>query len=127
MNSVSLIGRLTRDSELRENEKGTKVSSFTLAIARDENTTDFINCTCFNKVAEVLNKYTKKGSQVGVIGRIQTRTYEEDDKKRTTTYVLVNKLMLLGKKEGTGETNKGFEGNSIKQDEIVLTEDDLPF
>lgn len=127
MNQVCLIGRLTRDSELRENEKGTKVSSFTLAIARDENTTDFINCTCFNKIAEVLNKYTKKGSQVGVIGRIQTRTYEEDGKKRTTTYVLVNKLMLLGKKEDTGETNKGFEGNSIKQEEIVLTGDDLPF
>ena len=127
MNSVCLIGRLTKDSELRENEKGTKVSSFTLAIARDENTTDFINCTCFNKVAEVLNKYTKKGSQVGVIGRIQTRTYEEENKNRTITYVLVNKLMLLGKKEDTGETNKGFEGNSLYQDEIVLTGDDLPF
>lgn len=127
MNSVSLIGRLTRDSELRENEKGTKVSSFTLAIARDENTTDFINCTCFNKIAEVLNKYTKKGSQVGVIGRIQTRTYEEDDKKRTTTYVLVNKLILLGKKEDTGETNKGFEGTKQYQDEIVIDDSDLPF
>lgn len=127
MNQVCMIGRLTRDSELRENEKGTKVSSFTLAIARDENTTDFINCTCFNKVAEVLNKYTKKGSQVGVIGRIQTRTYEEENKNRTITYVLVNKLMLLGKKEGTEETNKGFEGTSIKQEEIVIDDSDLPF
>lgn len=128
MNNVCLIGRITKDLELRETQEGKKVCKFTLAINRDEEHTDFINCMVWNQQAENLCKYQKKGSLISVVGSIRTGSYEKDGKTTYTFEVLANQIHYLeSKKETQEETNKGFEGNTLYQDEIVLTGDDLPF
>lgn len=87
MNKVVLIGRLTADVETKEFGKGKDkgvLASFTLAIRRDEDNTDFINCTAFGKTAEFLEKYTAKGNRIAVEGRLQNDKYE--DKEGNTRY-----------------------------------------
>lgn len=122
-NNLFLIGRLVR-SEVKEN-----YGTFTLAVKRaykNENgdyDTDFIYCKCFSFTAEYLSKNCGKGDLLGAKGRLQTNTYED----KTTLEVIIDKLSLLARKEGTRETNKGFEGTSIKQEEIIVDDSDLPF
>ena len=84
MNKVILMGRLTRDPEVRYTQtSNTLVASFSLAVNRrftrpgEERQADFINCVAWNKTGEFVSKYFKKGQQVGVIGRIQTRNYDD--------------------------------------------------
>lgn len=102
MNSVQLVGRLTRDLELRYTSSGTAVGSFTLAVNRSftnqqgEREADFINCVIWRKAAENLANFTRKGSQIGVEGRIQTRNYENQQGQRVyVTEVVVNNFHLL--------------------------------
>ena len=81
MNTVNLIGRMTRDPELRRTQKGDAVTSFTLAINRnyesaDGQQADYINCVVWNKKAEVTEQYCSKGSLVGVEGRLRSRSYD---------------------------------------------------
>ena len=85
MNKVILMGRLTRDPEVRYTQtSNTLVASFSLAVNRrfvrqgEERQADFINCVAWNKTGEFVSKYFKKGQQVGVIGRLQTRTWDDD-------------------------------------------------
>src|SRR5690625_144114 len=91
MNRAVLVGRLTRDPDLRYTPNGVAVANFTLAVNRPftnqqgERDADFINCVVWRRQAENLANYMKKGSMVGVDGRIQTRTYEDQDGK--TVYV----------------------------------------
>lgn len=95
MNKVVLIGRLTSDVETKEFGKGKDkgvLASFTLAIRRDEDNTDFINCTAFGKTAEFLEKYTAKGNRIAVEGSIQNSRYEDKDgNTRYSTKVVVTK------------------------------------
>lgn len=142
MNQVVLTGRLTRDPELRETQSGKVVASFTLAVDRYKEGADFINCVVWGTQAENLFKYQSKGSQVGVVGKIQVRDYEDDKgNKRYITEVLADTIEYLSpkKKEGTeydavqnvrretnpfedfGENLKG-EGNGIE-----ISDSDLPF
>ena len=85
INNVTLVGRLTRDPELRYTGNGTAVVSFTIAADRPftnsqgEREADFINCVAWRRTAEVVSNYTHKGSLVGVTGRIQTRSYENNE------------------------------------------------
>ena len=128
MNNVCLIGRITKDLELRETQEGKKVCKFTIAVRRDENNADFINCMVWNQQAENLCKYQSKGSLISVVGSIRTGSYEKEGNKVNTFEVLANQIHYLeSKKEANTDTNKGFEGSSLYQDEIVLTGDDLPF
>ena len=81
INRVVLIGRLTRDPELRKTQNGTSVCSFTLAVNRRQNQdgtqdADFINCVAWNKLADNIQLYQKKGNQLGIEGRINTRSYD---------------------------------------------------
>ena len=81
INRVVLVGRMTRDPELRRTNTGAAVTSFTLALNRNYNSADgqqadYINCVVWNKVAENVERYCSKGSLVGVEGRIQTRSYD---------------------------------------------------
>src|SRR5690625_2188376 len=91
LNRVVLVGRLTRDPELRYTPNRVAVANFTIAVNRPfkneqgENEADFINCVAWRRPAENLANYMKKGSQIGIDGRIQTRTYEGQDGK--TVYV----------------------------------------
>ena len=89
MNKVVLMGRLTRDPEVRyTSTNNTLVASFSLAVNRrfarqgEERQADFINITAWDKTGEFCSKYFKKGQQVGVIGRIQTRNYDDKDGKK---------------------------------------------
>lgn len=136
MNTVNLIGRLTKDPELRYTPSGIAVCKFTLAVNRDftnqngERETDFINCTVFKKTAESLANYQRKGSQIGVIGRIQTRSYQRDDGTKVfTTDVIVDRVEFLGSKQNNEQQNNYGQQNNqqYNNQQINVSPDDLPF
>lgn len=130
MNKVILLGRLTRDPETRYTQTtNTQVTSFTLAVNRrfvkqgEERQADFISCVSWNKTAEFVSKYCKKGQQVGVIGRIQTRNYDDEQGiKHYVTEVIAEEVYFAGdKKDATQndiQTTDDFE---------ITNSDDLPF
>ncbi|MGC6569643.1 single-stranded DNA-binding protein [Streptococcus sp. VTCC 12886] len=105
MNNVSLVGRLTKDVELKQTGSNTAVATGTLAVNRQfksangEKEVDFINIVAWRKTAEIIANYTSKGSQIGITGRIQTRSYEGNDGKRVyVTEVVAETVMLLDNK-----------------------------
>ncbi|MEG2457286.1 MAG: single-stranded DNA-binding protein [Bacilli bacterium] len=111
MNKVALIGRITKDLELKVTGSGLATLRFSLAINRivknkdGKYDADFINCVAFGKTAEIISKYCFKGSQIAIEGRIQTGSYDaQDGTKRYTTDVVVDRLELLGSKKDN-ETN----------------------
>lgn len=112
INQVVLVGRLTKDPELRMTQNGTKVCSFNLAVNRKTQVqgqpdADFINCVAWSKTAELMEQYLSKGSQIGVEGRIQTRSYDNQQKQRVyVTEVVVNSITFLEPKKQ--EDNSGY-------------------
>lgn len=141
MNKVNLIGRICNDLEIKESGEN-KYTRFTLAVNRtytDEDgnrPADFISCVAWNKSAEIINQYFKKGSQIGVSGKIQTGSYDrQDGTKAYTTDIIVEGFDFLDKKEErpapeyAGQENKQEpqKTTSISQDEIEITDADLPF
>jgi single-strand DNA-binding protein len=139
MNKVLLIGRLTKDAELRYTANGKAVASFTVAVQRNKEEADFINCVAWNKTAENLANYTSKGSLIGVEGSIQTRNYEKDGKRVYITEIWAQNVEFLGSKgKSTPNENKANTGQNLKPDvdfdpfanegtQINLSDDDLPF
>lgn len=161
MNNVCLVGRLTRDPELRtvNTMNGSNTTcSFTIAVNRQftgqsgERDADFINCVIWGKQAENLSRYCTKGSQIGVVGRIQTRNYQNKDGNTVyVTEVLANQVTFLSPKNGGNssfdlpQSNNNYNGmnmntnmnmNSMETNEdpfkdfgseVVLNDDDLPF
>lgn len=130
MNNVVLVGRLTRDVESRTTSAGTIIATFTLAVSKGDGDADFINCTSFGKQADVMSRYTHKGSSVAIRGRLQTRNYEDNNgNKRIITEVIVENIFLISSGKTTSKSleNEYPETTSIKQEEIIVTEDDLPF
>ena len=96
INKAILMGRLTRDPELRHTGSGTPVCSFSIVInsgSGENQTTDYINCVAWNKTAEFVSKYFDKGRMIAVIGRIQTRSWEgQDGKKNYATEVVASEV-----------------------------------
>lgn len=142
INQIVLTGRLTRDPELRTTTSDKQVASFTLAVDRYGEGADFINCVVWGKQAENLCKYQEKGSQIGLTGRINTRTYDDaKGNKQYVTEVIADSIEFLGsrRREETEydavqnarrETNVFEEfGNNIKSEGngIEISESDLPF
>ena len=126
MNKVILIGRLTKDPELRTTSSNLSVATFSLAVARPYSSTqnnsngqdaDFINCVVWRKQAENLAKYCHKGSQIAVDGRIQTRNYQaQDGTKRYVTEVICDNITFLGSKpEGMSTNNSNSYPNSFPE------------
>lgn len=114
MNKAILIGRLTKDPELRTTPTGRNVCQFAIAVNRTytsasgEREADFINCVVWDKQAENLAKYQKKGNQIAVDGRIQTRNYDDNNGRKVyVTEVLVNNVSFLDAK-GTSNATGGF-------------------
>jgi len=112
MNKVILIGRLTRDPEMRTTSSGISMTRFTIAVSRPFNTpdgngqTDFISCITWRRQAENVAKYCSKGSQVAVEGRIQTRTYDDQNgQKRYITEVVADNVEFLGSKNSSNNSN----------------------
>lgn len=156
MNKVMLTGRIAHDLDLRYTPSGTAVLQFNIAINRpkDENgeqKADFPTIVVWGKQAENLNKYQKKGSQIGIIGRIQTRNYDNNEGKKVyvTEVIAENVEFLESKKDDsnfknlteTQPTNNTSEeltedpyanfGNQITLEDLdsksIITDDDLPF
>ena len=130
MNKVILMGRLTKDPETRYTQStNTQVTSFTLAVNRrfvkdgEERQADFINIVAWNKTAEFVSKYFKKGQQVGVIGRIQTRNWEDEQgQKHYVTEVIAEEVYFADTKKEES-TSAPTEENQFE----ITDDDDLPF
>lgn len=142
MNKAIIIGRLTREPEMRTTASGVNSTSFTIAVNRPfsnqdgEKEADFINCVAWRKQAENIAKYCSKGSQVAVEGRIQTRNYDaQDGTKRYVTEVIVETCMFLSTKNDVvaGDKEKDIVKEEVEDpfkdfgNEFALTDDDLPF
>lgn len=130
MNKVTLIGRLTKDPELRYTQSGTAVASFTLAVERKRSgndngpTADFIPCIAWGKLGEAIANNISKGRKVAVDGRMQVRSYEaQDGTKRYVTEVVAGEVEFLDSKAGGGNApaDSGSFGGTPANDE------DIPF
>lgn len=143
INNVVLVGRLTRDPELRTTNSGTSVCSFTIAVDNRQKNPDgtksasFIPCTAFQQSADNMSKFLKKGSLVGIVGRLNQRSYlNKDNVKVTVIEVLCDSVQFLepkGEGRQVENDNSGFESDVQNQDEsknldaLDLPDDDLPF
>lgn len=142
INNVVLVGRLTKDPDLRYTGNGTAVASFKLAVNRDfkngngEQEADFINCVIWRKSAETLANTVRKGQQIGIIGRVQTRSYEnQQGQKIFVTEIVAERFNYLEKREVTGDSQnqsnsqQKFDGNNdpFSGSSIDISDDDLPF
>ena len=130
LNRVVLIGRLTKDPELRYTPNGVAVASFTLAVNRSrlnqqgEREADFIPIVVWQKQAENCANYIGKGSLVAVDGRMQVRTYDgKDGQRRWVTEVIANNVPFMDKLNNNG----GTLDNSIVGNEVEFTDEDIPF
>ena len=104
INNVVLVGRLTKDVEVKKTQSGLSVASFTIACDRrlsqeqrnnNEQSADFISCVAWRGSADFLGNYAHKGDTVGVEGRIQTRTYDRDGQKVYVTEIVANSVSIL--------------------------------
>ncbi|MEQ7031879.1 single-stranded DNA-binding protein [Enterococcus avium] len=156
INNVVLVGRLTKDVDLRYTANGTGVATFTLAVNRNftnqdgNRDADFINCVIWRKSAETLANYAKKGKMLGVTGRIQTRSYENQQGQRVyVTEVVAENFQLLESRSASDQrqnnnagTNSsgnfnqsyknsvpdfGRESDPFSGSSINIGDDDLPF
>lgn len=132
MNKAILIGRLTRDPDVRTAQSGTKVARYTLAVDRpykkdgDAQTADFISCVAFNKTADFAEMYLHQGMKIAVEGRIQTGSYtKQDGTKVYTTDVLVNNHEFVESKNAQSTQNAAAQASDP---EIPATDDfmDIP-
>lgn len=141
-NVTILIGRLTKDVDLRYTSNGTATGNFTLAVDRSfksasgEKEVDFINCVVWRKPAETLSNFTKKGSKLSVVGRLQARSYENNEGKRVyVTEVVVSEFTFLDSKKSEQEISKPSNNTQANRDPfdrpsgqpIDISDDDLPF
>jgi single-strand DNA-binding protein len=153
LNRTVLVGRLTKDPELKYTPNGVAVANFTLAVNRPfksqsgENEADFINCVVWRKPAENLANYMSKGSLVGVDGRVQTRSFDnQEGKKVYVTEIVADSVQFLESKNSSssqsnsssynsGNSQSGSQNSSQnnqdpfkdKGEPIDISDDDLPF
>lgn len=152
LNRVVLVGRLTKDPDLRYTPSGVATASFTLAVNRTftnqqgEREADFINCVVWRKAAENVANYLRKGSLAGVDGRIQTRSYEGQDGKRVyVTEVIAESVQFLDTRNNDSQSNNRNNQSSNQSSQqnnnrsgyvddpfapgsqIDISDDDLPF
>ena len=132
-NIVILIGRLTKEVELRYTEKELPIANFTIAINREyknengEYETDFINCVAFQQSAKLMGEYTHKGDLIGIKGKLQTRNYEDKEgKKHYVTEVITERITFLQQKKEENEF-KDFKGKTEVKETVDYNESDLPW
>lgn len=135
LNKIIIMGRLTRDPELRRTQSGTAVTSFTLAVDRDyknqagEKATDFIDCVAWRSTGEFVSKYFSKGRMAVVEGRLQIRGWTDNDgNKRRSTEVIVDNMYFGDSKKASepGNAPAGSDGHSDFA-EIPEEDGELPF
>ena len=129
MNNVNIIGRITKDVEVRKTSTNKSVSSFSIAVdnlaTKDgEKTTSFFNCNAWNNVAETLSKYTRKGDRIAISGSLIQRNYEKNGEKISVVEINVNSITLIENKKENASVNR--ENKSVENDNKI-NDDDLPF
>ena len=151
VNKVFLLGNVGKDPEIRSTASGMMVASFSLATAdraKDQqgnwqDKTEWHNLVCFQRTAEIVRDYVKKGTQLYIEGKIQTRSWDdkESGQKKYRTEILVNELTLLGKPTGNSEGGSYSKSNTAPYDQKTpaaaasqpdyadqgITDDDIPF
>lgn len=137
MNSVNLVGRLTRDPELRMSQDGqTSITRFSIAVDRrfkkdGEQTADFINCVAFGKSAEFVNTYFSKGQRIGLTGRIQTGSYtNKDGQKVYTTDIVAENVEFVeskGNQEERSSRPEPIDGSGFMNIPDDVGDEGLPF
>ena len=140
MNKVILMGRLTRDPEVRYTQtNNTLVASFSIAVNRrfvrqgEERQADFINIVAWSKLGEFCSKYFKKGQQVGIVGRLQVRNWEDEQgQKHYITEVVAEEAYFADSKRDNGDSSNfentfGTNVASASPEFEVTSDDDLPF
>ena len=154
INRVVLVGRLTKEPELRTTPSGAKVCQYTLAVNRNRKAdgqpdADFINCVSWNKTAELMNQYLSKGALIGIEGRIQTRSYDDNTGRKVyVTEVITDSVQFLESKQKAQQNQNNMENGSYYQqqspqeqpvqyavnltaqaemDTLDISSDDLPF
>lgn len=119
MNKAILMGRLTRDPEVRETGTGTKIAKYTLAVDRrgrqqeGEQTADFLNVTAFNKAGEFAEKYFRQGMRVLVTGRIQTGSYTNKDGQKVYTTDIIAEDQEFADSKNSGNTSGGYSNSTF--------------
>lgn len=138
LNSVSLIGNLGRDPEVRYTSSGTAVCSFSIATTESykdkdgqrKDLTEWHNIVVWRELAEICGKYLKKGSQVYVNGKIQSRKYKDKDGNERVAYeIICNEMKMLGKKEGSSSSDEQPARNNSQPKNAggEPKDDDYPF
>lgn len=143
INNTVLVGRVTKDIELKQTQANKSVTQFVLAVNRQfknangEREADFINIVAWGKTAELLAQYVHKGSQIGVVGRIQTRNYENQQGQRVyITEVIADNFQMLESRsqQEQGQSQQRTTQQQAKQSDpfsggtpLNLNDDDLPF
>ena len=143
MNKVILMGRLTKDIEMRQTPNGVSLARFSIAVTRrfknsnGEYDADFINCIAWRKTGEFISRYFQKGSMIAVVGSIQTRSWDGNDgKKQYATEVIVDEAYFTGSKSesstggNTDLSDSGLDDLNSQYGEDFATigdEEDLPF
>lgn len=123
MNTVQLIGRLTKDPEIRTTQSGNMIARFNLAVSRDRDAADFPAVIAFGKTAELIEKYCRKGKLVGVSGRIVTGSFEKDGRKIYTTDVVADRIEFLSRDEAPAAE----QPQDIPEGFSQITDEDIPF
>lgn len=126
MNNVSLVGRLTKNVDLRKTNSGKDVASCTIAVQRDKETADFIPFVVWESNATYLAKYAEKGTRIALTGQLQSREYESNGKKQYVLEVVGRVEILFDKKDDARpQESKSYESKAeITYD---ISDDDLPF
>ena len=142
MNKVILMGRLTKDIEMRQTPNGVSLVRFSIAVTRrfknsnGEYDADFINCVAWRKTGEFIARYFQKGSMIAIVGSIQTRSWDGNDgKKQYATEVIVDEAYFTGSKSESGiggNTDLSDSGlddlnSQYGEDFATIGEEDLPF
>lgn len=125
MNNVSLVGRLTKNVDLRKTNSGKDVATCTIAVQRDKETADFIPFVVWESNAVYLSKYAEKGTRIALTGQLQSREYESNGKKQYVLEVVGRVEVLFDKKEEEKPKQQSNESNPYITYDI--SDDDLPF
>lgn len=144
MNKVILMGRLTRDVEMRQTPNGVSLARFSIAVNRRfagkdaQQQADFINCVAWRQTGEFIARYFQKGSMIAVVGSIQSRSWDGNDgKKQYATEVIVDEAYFTGSKSGSGTKGNDTDFSDSSIDDLnsqygddfatIGDEEDLPF
>ena len=121
MNIVILMGRMVRNPELKYTSSGKAYANFTLAVQKNKNEAEFIDCTAWEKTAETIAEYFEKGSKILIQGRLSVSNYEQNGEKRKFTKVLVNSFEFVESKNTVNAQSNKNDYDETEEDE------DFPF